>query len=81
MLEKNLGYDFRDKMLLDNAEGRMTISRNAYLTMKDEWNAKNAANKFLALCEKMLAGDYKPFPYENGVCSKADILKDDWHKA
>jgi len=25
-----------------------------------------------------LAGEKHPFPYENGVCSKANILKDNW---
>lgn len=68
------------KMLLDNAEIRKNISQKAYYTMLEEWNAENAAKRFVALCEKMLAGEYKPFPYESGVCSKAEILKDNWIK-
>ena len=64
------------KSLLDDRDERIELSKNAYLTVKNEWNAENAAKKFIALCEKMLAGEYKPFPYENGVCSKAEILKD-----
>lgn len=63
------------KLLLDDREKRIGVSKSAYLTIKDEWNAENAAKKFIYLCEKMLAGEYKPFPYENGVCSKAEILK------
>ena len=83
------GYMYKDgdvddlynkvKMLLDNDEERKRIAKKAYKTMVDEWNAENAAEKFVAICEKMLAGEYKPFPYESGVCSKAEILKDNWY--
>ncbi len=82
------GYMYKDgdiedlfekvKKLLDNADERKRVAKNAYKTMVDEWNAENAARKFVALCEKMLSGEYKPFPYESGVCSKAEILKDNW---
>ena len=84
------GYMYKDgdiddlfekvKKLLDNADERKRIAKNAYKTMADEWNAENAAKKFVALCEKMLDGEYRPFPYERGVCSKAEILKDNWYK-
>ncbi len=84
------GYMYKDgdiedifekvKKLLDDAEERRRLSKNAYKTMNDEWNAENAAKKFVSLCEKMLSGEYKPFPYESGVCSKAEILKDGWYK-
>ena len=84
------GYMYKDgdvdglyekvKMLLDNAEERKRISKNAYKTMVEEWNAENAAKKFIELCEMMLNGEYKPFPFESGVCSKAEILKDNWYK-
>ena len=77
------GYIYKDddiddlynkvKLLLDNADERKRISKNAYATMIDEWNAENAARKFVGLCEKMLAGEYKPFPYESGVCSRATL--------
>ncbi|MBR3805816.1 MAG: glycosyltransferase [Clostridia bacterium] len=84
------GYMYKDgdvddiynkvKSLLDNADERKRLGKNAYKTMAEEWNAENAAEKFVALCEKMLAGEYKPFPYASGVCSKAEILKDNWYK-
>jgi glycosyltransferase involved in cell wall biosynthesis len=64
------------KSLLDNENERKQIAKNAYATMENEWNAENAAKRFTLLCEKMLSGEYKPFPYESGVCSKAEILKD-----
>lgn len=82
------GYMYKDgdiedlyskvKKLLDNKEERKRISLSAYKTMVDEWNAENAAKKFIGLCEKMLDGEYKPFPYEHGVCSKAKNLKANW---
>ena len=68
------------KKLLDNSQERKRIAQNAYYTMVDEWNAENAANRFISLCERMLSGEYKPFPYESGVCSKAERLKDNWMK-
>ena len=83
------GYMYKDgdvddlynkvKKLLDNADERKRIAKNAYLTMLEEWNAENAAERFVALCERMLSGEYKPFLYGSGVCSKANVLKDNWY--
>ena len=83
------GYMYKDgdidglynkvKQLLDNAENRKRIAKNAYLTMAEEWNAENAAKKFVDICERAMNGEYKPFPYKNGVCSKAKILSDNWY--
>jgi len=70
----------RVKQLLDDAEDRKRIAKNAYSTMVSEWNAEKAAERFVSLCEKMLLGEYKPFPYESGPCSKAMVLKDNWMK-
>ena len=84
------GYMYKDgdvddlyaklKMLLDDFEECRRVGINAYKTMIEEWNAENASQKFLTICEKILSGEYKPFPYEHGVCSKAEILKDKWYK-
>jgi len=84
------GYIYRDsdiddlynkvKMLLNDSNERHRIGKNAYNTMIEEWNAENAANKFVALCKKMHSGEYRPFPYESGVCSRAEVLNDGWHK-
>lgn len=83
------GYMYKDadiddicskiKILLDDPENKARVARNAYSTMLDEWSPENAARKFMLLSEKMLAGEYKPFPFESGVCSKAEILKDNWY--
>ena len=74
------GLYMRVKLLLDDAEDRKRIAQNAYSTMVNEWNAENAADRFISLCEKILGGEHKPFPYECGVCSKAKILKDGWYR-
>lgn len=83
------GYMYKDKdvddicakikMLLDDPDNRARVAKNAYATMLDEWNPENAARKFMLLSEKMLEGEYKPFPFESGVCSKANILRDSWY--
>jgi glycosyltransferase involved in cell wall biosynthesis len=72
-------YD-KVKYLLDHDAQRNQMAENAYHTITDEWNAENAARKFVGMCEKMLSGEYKPFPYESGVCSRAKLLKEEWHK-
>lgn len=66
------------KYLLDNPEKRKMISENAYLTMKNEWNADNAARKFMEQVKALLDGEKIPFVHESGVCSKAEILSDNW---
>ncbi len=84
------GYMYKDgdveelyrnvKMLLDNSNERKRISKNAYKMIIEEYNPQNAAKKFVQLCEIMLNGEYKPFPFNDGVCSKAEVLKDNWYK-
>ncbi len=66
------------KALLDNEAERKRLARNAYQTMAEEWNPENAAKKLLCIFGKILSGEKKPFPFEKGVCSKAQILKDNW---
>ncbi len=63
------------KFLLDNKEVRKSIAKNAYMTMFNEWNAVNAAERILHLAEELIVKTKKVFPYKNGVCSKAEIIK------
>ena len=65
------------KRLLDEGDERERIGREAYATIATEWNADVAAYKLLALCEPMLAGQ-RAIPYEGGVCSRAERLRDNW---
>lgn len=64
------------KQLLDHPEERKRLGQNAYLAITQEWNAENAVQRLLHLCQRMLGGEYKPFPFTDGVCSEAKILKD-----
>ena len=69
-------YD-KVKWLLDNSEKRKSLSKNAYYTMVDEWNAAKAALKFSKIAECVLNGEKADKVFEFGVCSKAEILKDE----
>lgn len=68
-------YD-KVKRLLDHTEERKLLGQKAYFTITQEWNAENVTRKFLQLGQRMIDGDNKPFPFANGVCSEAKILKD-----
>ena len=61
------------KELLDNDKKRKEIAVNAYETMINEWNAGNAADKLINVAEIILRGGENQFPYEKGVCSKAEV--------
>ena len=66
------------KYLLDHPDRRVELSKNAYSTIVDEWNAENAAEKFLALSEELIDSPKAVFSTEKGVCSKAELLSDNW---
>ncbi len=63
--------------LLDDKAFRAKLSKEAYSTMANEWNAKNAAKKLIGLSEILFKNiDKASFPYTDGVCSKASVLRD-----
>lgn len=66
------------KRLMNDERYRKKIALEACNTMISEWNPKNAAEKLLNLSHEILAGNNKPLLYSEGVCSKAEVLKDDW---
>ena len=68
------------KWLLDHPTERAQIGEAAYRTMAEEWNAENAAKKFLALAKAILDGNRPPNLFPDGVCSKANNLYDGWYK-
>ena len=70
----------KTKWLLEHESERKNMARHAYETMMAEWNAENAAKKLLVLAEKVINGEKCVDLFENGVCSKAQILKDNWKK-
>ncbi len=68
------------RYLLDNPEKRAEMGKKAYLTLKNQWNPQNAAERFVKLAEAVLEGKKKPDIFKDGVCSRAPLLRDGWFK-
>ena len=77
------------KMLLDNNELIEKYGRNAYETMHSKWNPENAAKSVLKLAEGLIKAGSDGFNVkypdkeciiEDGPCSKAGYLKNNWYK-
>lgn len=68
------------KYLLDNPEKRINLSNEAYKTIIDEWNAKNAAKRIMLLSERLLQNKNVIGFFDSGPCSPAEILKDNWYE-
>lgn len=66
------------KWLLTHADERKDMALNAYAAMVNEWNAENAAKRFAALATAALNGSKHPSVTDFGVCSRAEVLKDNW---
>lgn len=67
--------------LLDDAALRRRLGEAACRTMETTWNAEVAAERFLNLCQHLLAGEKSPELYADGPCSRAEILRNDWFHA
>mgnify|MGYP003289795366 CR=1 FL=1 len=63
------------KSLLDQPDECNRLGANAYTTMTGTWNAEIAAERVIHLSNRLLRGEKHPYPYTDGPCSKADILK------
>ena len=57
---------------------RHDLGRSAYEQMRDTWNPETAAKRVIGLYEALIAGGETPF--EDGPCSKAEILTDKWFR-
>lgn len=68
------------KYLLDNADRRDEIGKNAYKTLESTWNAKIAVERFLNLVKSIQSGNKRADLYAEGPCSKAQKLKNGWKK-
>ena len=60
------------KYLFDHPKARKKFGAAAYETLKKDWNPATAAERFVALSEKLLKKE--KFFFENGPCSKAPIF-------
>lgn len=61
------------KKLMDDVSLQERYGREAYRTITEEWCAEVATERFLKLAECLQNG--KDTPFEEGACSKAEILK------
>ncbi|MCR5474877.1 MAG: glycosyltransferase [Lachnospiraceae bacterium] len=66
------------EMLIKDERLRHDLGKRAYEQMDEKWNPKEAANRVLGLYEALMRGE--DTPYEDGPCSKAGILKNNWYK-
>jgi len=66
------------KWLLLHKNERQLIGKNAYFTMVERWNADIAAKKFIELSQAILSGEKHPVIAQDGICSKAKIIRDSW---
>ena len=66
------------KYLLENPKEQVRLGKTAYETITEEWNAREAANRLLRLAQTILDGELNTKLYENGPCSRSEIIKDNW---
>ena len=64
------------KYLLDNQNEAARLGKNAYQTMKNEWNARVLAERFIQLSESLLLKNEVRF--DEGPLSRAEIIENDW---
>ena len=67
------------KYLIDNKEKTAELGKNAYITLACLWNAETAAERFAQLVKAIKAGGSVDL-FNDGPCSKAELLTDDWRK-
>ncbi len=64
------------KLLLDNSEKRKKLGLNAHKTITEEWNAENAAKRFIMLAKTIVNGNPSPDLFPHGPCSRALAISD-----
>ena len=66
------------KFLVEDPDKRRLIAKASYNTVTELWNAETAVERLLSLCEKddpATSNDW-----QDGPCSKAQTIKNDWIK-
>lgn len=66
------------KQLLDYPELQKNFGEQAYRTITEVWNAKEAAERFVHLVHAVSAGQSLDV-YETGPCSRAECVGNDWY--
>ena len=69
----------KTKRLIDHSEERRSISKKAYETITNEWNAETAAKRLLNMAEHIVKGEPIRNLYQTGICSPAEITSDRWY--
>lgn len=69
----------RVKGLLDHPAEQRRLGEAAYRTIADLWNAEIAAKRLIALSQAILDGYASPELFEDGPCSRAEIIREDWY--
>ena len=62
--------------LFENPKILRMLQKNAYYTIVDNWNAEIASKRIIELYKKISLNQDTPFI--NGICSKAELIKNDW---
>ncbi len=71
----------KTKLLIDHSEKRRGISKKAYETITNEWNAETAADRLLNMAEHMVKDQPIRDLYRTGICSPAEIISDRWYQS
>ena len=68
------------KFLIDNPKEQRRLGEAAYRTISNLWNAEVAAKRFVELAQAIINGNKMPDLFDEGPCSRADIIQEDWYK-
>lgn len=68
------------KQLLANPDKQRKLGEAAYHTVADLWNAETAAQRFVQLSQAIMDGDKYPNLFQDGPCSIAEIIREDWYR-
>lgn len=66
--------------LLKNNEKCLSIGKDGYNTITNQWNGESAAERLSELMKHYIAGE-TDFAFESGVCSHAEHFDNHWYKA
>ena len=67
------------KYLIENQDKATELGKKAYSTLTELWNAETAAERFKQIVQAIKAGGTTNL-FDDGPCSNASVLKDDWRK-
>ncbi len=67
------------KTIMQEDELCNTVSKKAYESIADEFNGSNAAKKLATLMKAYHNGE-ENFVFEDGICSTANRMKNNWYK-